>query len=656
MRYSAFISYNHRDARWARWLHRSLETYGVPKRLWGRPAPFGTIAARLPPVFRDRDELASSADLAASVQQALGEAATLVVLCTPQSAKSRWVNAEVTAFIESGRGHRIMCIIFEGEPHSVDPELECLPPALLAEGAPEPLAADARPQGDGRRMARLKVLAGILDVPFDELRQREAHRRQRRLLYLAAASTAGLVFTTALAVFALISRAEAVDQRKIAERRTLTAERTLEFVKSMFRVADPSEARGETMTAREVVDRGARQLETGLTNEPTVRTELGVTLAEVYGALGLYTRSDALIGRTLQIRQDDKATEARQYAALGESKFRLGDYPAALMAFARAAGVVPRSGAEPLISRILVGIGTAQSALGNEAAADRALQNALAIDRARGMDARIDVARDLEALGVNKYFLGDLDQAHDVVSQALVIRLQIEGPLSPDVAGDRNTLAAIAHDKGDIATAEALYRANVAADEKVLGPAHPDLAITLNNLGRMVLEQRRFGEAEVLLDRAIRISVAARGAEHDDMAFLYSNLALAKRYLGQPELARQWFAKALQVARRTRHQYLGPILADTAALECATGHRLAGLRYLDEAKPLVAENFQGQPWRSAWLENVRGECLLGDNRTAGQALIRHSSPVILKRWNRDTLFGFEAGRRNTIAGTASGTN
>src|SRR6185295_12209563 len=113
---------------------------------------------------------------------------------------------------------------------------------LLGDGVPEPLAADARPNADGKRMATLKLLAGILDVPFDDLRQREAQRRQQRLLYLAAASTVGLLFTSALAAFAFYSRAEAIEQREIAERRTLTAERTLDFVKSMFRVADPTEA------------------------------------------------------------------------------------------------------------------------------------------------------------------------------------------------------------------------------------------------------------------------------------------------------------------------------------------------------------------------------------------------------------------------------
>jgi hypothetical protein len=164
MRYSAFISYNHKDRQWARWLHQALETYSVPQHLWGRDAPFGVVARRLPPVFRDREELASSADLASSVQAALAESATLVVICSPNSARSRWVNEEVSTFISSGRAHRILCIIVAGEPHAPDPAEECLPPVLLSDGAPEPLAADARKDADGKQIAKLKLLAGILEV------------------------------------------------------------------------------------------------------------------------------------------------------------------------------------------------------------------------------------------------------------------------------------------------------------------------------------------------------------------------------------------------------------------------------------------------------------------------------------------------------------
>ena len=88
MRYRAFISYSHRDARWARWLHRALEGYAVPRRLVGAAGEFGPVPSRLRPVFRDRDELASAGDLGQRVKDALAASEALVVICSPAAAAS----------------------------------------------------------------------------------------------------------------------------------------------------------------------------------------------------------------------------------------------------------------------------------------------------------------------------------------------------------------------------------------------------------------------------------------------------------------------------------------------------------------------------------------------------------------------------------------
>lgn len=107
MRYSAFISYNHRDKRIAAWLHRAIETYRIPKRLRGRQTRLGILEARLPPVFRDREELAASSDLSQSIREALAVSGCLIVVCSPDSARSQWVNEEVRNFTALGRRDQI---------------------------------------------------------------------------------------------------------------------------------------------------------------------------------------------------------------------------------------------------------------------------------------------------------------------------------------------------------------------------------------------------------------------------------------------------------------------------------------------------------------------------------------------------------------------
>jgi hypothetical protein len=148
VRYAAFISYNHRDRADAAWLLRSLETYFIPRALQGRETKLGNLGKRLPPVFQDLEELAVSSDLAQSVRDALEASASLIVICSPAGAGSRWVNEEIRTFVAFGRRASIQCLIVGGQPNASrtpggDAALDCLPTALFEHGA-EPLAAEIR--------------------------------------------------------------------------------------------------------------------------------------------------------------------------------------------------------------------------------------------------------------------------------------------------------------------------------------------------------------------------------------------------------------------------------------------------------------------------------------------------------------------------------
>lgn len=646
LKYSAFISYNHRDRNWAIWLHRALERYSIPARLRGRESPFGPLGKRLPPVFRDRDELASGSDLAAAVRQGLEDSAFLIVICSPNGARSRWVNEEIRSFIAMGRRDRIRLIIVGGEPLSANPELQALPPAILEGAESEPLAADVRPGQDGKQGAKLKLLAGLMDVPYDELRQREAARRQRRLAIIAGASSLGFAVTTGLAIAAVIARQQAEEARLIAEQRTMTAERTLSFVKGMFRVSDPSIAQGEgeKITAREVVDRGARMLETGLEKEPAAKADLGVTLAEVYNALGLFQRGYQIVGATLRLKHGEGDVRVRQLTTLGETQALLGDYERAEANFRRARSLLgaPRV-TLALRARVLFDLGQVESGQGAVKEAEGLLREALAIDRSLGDESRADVARDLEALGTNAFYGRDLLASRKLVMEALALRLAVEGENSPSVTDNRNMLASIAYSNGDLSGAEVLYRGNLVRDERVLGAKHPDLGITLNNLARMLIDQRRFAEAGPLLERAIAVVEVQRGKKVDDLVFFYGNLAIVRSNSGEKAQAAALFAQAAALGRETEHPLLGPVLTDAAESACMAGDTARGLALLGQAAPLIAQDHAATPWRGAWLQSVCGACFVRAGRRAeGAALIRQSAATIASRWATGTFIGTAA--------------
>ncbi len=232
-RYRAFISYSHSDSRVAAWLHRSLESYRIPKRLRGTTGEFGPVPNHLHPIFRDREELASSDDLASRVREVLFASDALIVTCSPQAARSRWVNEEIRAFRQQPNGARVYCLIVSGEPNSGD-ENECFPPALRysvdADGNPdsqaiEPIAADLRPGMDGKALAKFKLLAGLLGIGLDDLRRREAQRRHRRTFAVAVASLAGMTLALILATTAWIERNHARREQARAELASSDAQR-----------------------------------------------------------------------------------------------------------------------------------------------------------------------------------------------------------------------------------------------------------------------------------------------------------------------------------------------------------------------------------------------------------------------------------------------
>ena len=207
-RYWAFISYSHHDSRWGIWLHKALETYRVPRRLVGMSNRDGKIPARLSPVFIDREELPTSASLSGNIDQALQNSRYLIVICSPHAALSTWVNEEIKRFKHSGGADRVLCLIVGGEPNASDKpelgELECFPSAVrfnvTASGAlgkhrAEPIAADVRKGADGAHRAKMKLVAGLLGVNFDDLMRRE---RQRQVMRYAAAIAAAVLIVSAL--------------------------------------------------------------------------------------------------------------------------------------------------------------------------------------------------------------------------------------------------------------------------------------------------------------------------------------------------------------------------------------------------------------------------------------------------------------------------
>ena len=189
--YRAFLSYSHADTTLAEWIHDRLENFSL-QELAGHQTPLGPVPTSLRPIFRDREDFTAGGSLKSETIAALDASAALIVLCSPASARSYYVNEEIRLYKHRDPSRRIVPVILAGAPNN--PARECFPPALKfevdAEGnvtrqlADMPIAADVRKEGDGgdgRELALAKVAAALIGVPSDDVFQRAERERKHRM-------------------------------------------------------------------------------------------------------------------------------------------------------------------------------------------------------------------------------------------------------------------------------------------------------------------------------------------------------------------------------------------------------------------------------------------------------------------------------------------
>lgn len=208
-KYWAFISYSHEDKDVCNWLHPALEKYVIPKEL----RRDGGLPKRLFPIFRDNDEMAAAPEYSAEIDKRLSQSLYLIVICSPNSAKSKYVNSEIKAFKTIGRSNNIIPLIVGGTPNVTESSTqnadECFPEALrfdvnsdgsYASERANPIGPDLRFGNDSKQRALLKIVAPIIGVELEELEQRDKKQRIRNQIATAAGAVVFAALLLALTV------------------------------------------------------------------------------------------------------------------------------------------------------------------------------------------------------------------------------------------------------------------------------------------------------------------------------------------------------------------------------------------------------------------------------------------------------------------------
>ena len=199
MKYFAFISYSSKDTDWGKRLQRKLENYRLPTAVWKN---HGWAKRPFRPIFFAPTDI-QPGGLNAELEKRLEDSLNLIVICSPNSARSKWVGEEISYFYKLGRSDNIHFFIVDGRPGSGDPETECFNPVVSQLGIPEILGANVNEKNYrwpwlNRERAYVQLITKLLGLEFDELWQRHKRRLFRNVVLwvVGLLATIGIVLAT----------------------------------------------------------------------------------------------------------------------------------------------------------------------------------------------------------------------------------------------------------------------------------------------------------------------------------------------------------------------------------------------------------------------------------------------------------------------------
>ncbi len=408
-----------------------------------------------------------------------------------------------------------------------------------------------------------------------------------------AGVTAGVLVAASLVVgLALASTGMVQARRAQAEtaREAEAARQVSDFLVRLFEVSNPSEALGNSITAREILDLGAAQIRDELTDQPVVQARLMGTMGYVYRALGLFDEGRPLLEQALALRErelgPDHPDVARSLKDLANLHRAVGNFDEAEPLFMRALAI-EEAAYGPVhadLARTVNGLAALHWEQAEYDEAQPLFERSVAINEEIFGPMHQEVARSHSNLGGMLLSLRKLDEAEPHLRRALTIREKVLDPNHPDLAGSLNNLGALYWLQGEYAAAEPLYQRTREIFEQTLGPEHLSTAIILNNLGELNWALERYDQAEPLLLRALAIKEAILVPDHPSIANTLNTLGDVQRDQGRFNEAEAKYRRALGI----RDRALGPDAAEVAETLGGYATLLRKMGRVDEAERMEA--------------------------------------------------------------------
>jgi len=398
------------------------------------------------------------------------------------------------------------------------------------------------------------------------------------------------VVTSIFILLITFAVAQSVQLRRITRERD-RADRITDFMTNMFEVSDPSEARGNTVTAREILDKSSKEIETSLAQDPQAQAQMMEVMGEVYESLGLFGRAHDLLTRAVETRR----------RVLG------ADHPDTLKSMAELASTLLEEGQDVeseklqretwiLRQKVLgprdkatlasaVNLASTLNTQGRYTEAEKMEREAyISLRQTRGPENE-DTLTCMSNLANTLSMEHKYSDAEPLRRASLDIRTRVFGPDSPDTLISMANLADTLYLEGHYAEAETLGRQTLDIQRRVLGPEHPMTLIVMYNLASALNKEGRYAEAEALGRTILEIRIRILGPQHPRTQLARYNLATS--WIGEGHFPEA--EKLLNEAIEGQQQVLAPNHPDTAA----SIYELAVLKVLekrnDEAVTLLQQ-------------------------------------------------------------------
>lgn len=525
----------------------------------------------------------------------------------------------------------------------------------------------------GFQLARLRAEPGLLsDIDMADgqrlLQDRKDDTEPHLIAYIErSAAQQKRVRNRALQVLAFIAvlvtilAIVAVHQRNNARSESAVALRTMKFMVALFADANPDNSRGATITAREMLDEGAREIGAApdLRDEPRVRAELRTAIGEAYSGLGLFDPAAAELAKA---RDDERLSpvpddsRVSTLVASGTTAFLAGKNEVA-SELLRSAVDLARQRLQPqdgLRSGALTALADFLTSQDKTAEAEQLCREALAADRKRppGPENDAVLSVTLDSLGNALFFSSNPASAEAPWREALQLREKTLGMDHARTAQSINNLGALLYEEGKYDEAAAQYQLALPIYRKVFGAEHPEVATLLNNLGRSALMAGHVGEAEQFSRQSVAMMDKFDGPEHALLVAPLNSVAMIDAYYARMDAASAEIQRAEAIARLPGHRaLLDQVLLSEADISLLTGNRERAAQLLTESKALLqkahSEN-PGNAWRYARWNTVNAELAAANGDLAGaeQTLIE-AQRVLRERFGAAGFYTLLAQRQLT---------